>query len=83
MIGAGKVKPLLAAFSLCSMLPAVVNATPLAGNALMVPLCTSDGRTVTVIVPGQPQLPRRSGDDGCCVKGCHGGSSRKRFVRDN
>lgn len=83
MIGAGKVKRLLAIFSLGSMLPAVVNATPLAGTALIVPLCTSDGRTVSVIVPGQPQLPRRSGDEGCCVKGCHGGSSRKRFARDN
>ena len=72
-----------AAFSLIAMTPAVINAAPALGTVITMRMCNSAGETVEVSVPGQPQLPRRTGDEGCCVKGCHGGSSRKRFVRDN
>ena len=66
-------------FGLIALIPAALNTTP--GNAhsqLAVPLCTGDGVARTITVPlGQSGLPN-SDPPGCCVKGCHSGSARKR-----
>lgn len=66
-------------FGLIALIPAALNTTP--GNArgqLAVPLCTGDGVARTITVPvGQTGLPN-SDPPGCCVKGCHRGSARKR-----
>ena len=72
---------LLAMFCMVAMVPAALNAAPAEAATLTVPLCAGDGVARTISVPlGQSQLP--GGDPpGCCVKGCHSGSSRKRGLR--
>lgn len=67
-------------FGLLAIIPAALNTTPAAaaGGSLTVPLCTGDGQVLMVTVPlERPGIP--GGDtSGCCAKGCHSGSSRKR-----
>lgn len=70
-------------FGLLALIPAALNTTPASaqGGMITVPICTGDGQVHLVTMPlgrsGAPAIPG-SGDSGCCVKGCHGGSSRKR-----
>lgn len=68
-----------ALFGLAALIPAATNAVPAAPGSLLVPLCGGDGQVRMVELPldGGPQ-PDPSA---CCVKGCHGGSSRKRLAR--
>lgn len=69
-----------ALFGLLAMLPAMANTVPArAAGMLSLPVCSGDGvaRTVDVPVPASPVRPSQ-GDSGCCVKGCHAPSSRKR-----
>jgi hypothetical protein len=69
---------LAAALALAGMLPAALGATPAPGRSLLVPVCSGDGSTRMVPVPlDRPALPG-SDPSGCCVKGCHASSSRKR-----
>ena len=68
-------------FALATLLPAALNTSPAsAAGRLLVPLCTGDGVVRQVSLPlGPARLP--GGDmPGCCAKGCHAGSSRKRQV---
>lgn len=72
----------VALFALVAMIPAALNAAPAAASAgrgaLALPLCTGDGVARTITVPvGGGGVPGRE-PPGCCVKGCHGGSARKR-----
>ena len=66
-------------FALMALLPAALNASPVAaraGGAVL--LCTGDGAVRTVNLPvGQQDIPGKQ-VPGCCVKGCHAGGERKR-----
>ena len=67
--------------ALAALVPAAFNIQPAAAHGaggITVPLCTGDGVIRRVTLP--VRAPRLPSDDppGCCVKGCHGGSSRKR-----
>lgn len=64
------------AFALLALLPAVLNAAP---RSLTVVAASCAGGSVTITVPLKPGAPERGGDQPCCAKGCHTGSSRKRF----
>ncbi len=71
----------LAHFSLVAMLPAVFNISAASASPIMVPLCTGDGQVHMVPIPGGDQQEPGSGN-ACCVKGCHGGSCRKRTLKE-
>lgn len=72
---------LLASLCLLAMTPAALNVAPAQAQSLTMPLCSGDGVVRTVTVPvGPSQLPGHE-PPGCCVKGCHSGSSRKRSQR--
>lgn len=65
-------------FALFAIAPAALHAAPvMAGDNLLVPICTGDGQTRLVAIPKGGNGPRQGGEPDC-VKGCHGGSSRKR-----
>ncbi len=65
-------------FALLAILPAALHAAPvMAGDSLLVPICTGDGQSRLVAIPKGGTTPRRGGEQDC-VKGCHAGSSRKR-----
>ncbi len=65
-------------FALLAILPAALHAAPvMAGDSLLVPICTGDGQTRLVAIPKGGTAPRKSGELDC-IKGCHAGSSRKR-----
>jgi hypothetical protein len=69
-----------ALFGLAAMIPAAFNTAPAAAARMLnLPVCDGSGVTRMVQVPvgGTPLRPRQ-GDAGCCVKGCHSPSSRKR-----
>lgn len=66
-------------FALLAIMPAALHAAPLmAGDNLLVPICTGDGQTRLVAIPKGGKGPRRGGEQDC-VKGCHAGGSRKRL----
>lgn len=70
-----------ARFGLLAMVPAALNVSAAAGATIRMPICTGDGQVRMVEVPaGTPTGP---GDEPaqCCVKGCHGGSSRKKLAK--
>ena len=70
----------LVQFSLVSLLPAALNlSAPAMAGTLMMPLCTGDGQVRMVPVPGGAPKAPLGGDNGCCAKGCHSSSSRKRL----
>lgn len=62
-------------FALLALLPVALHAAPMAGSSMLVPICTGDGQTRLVPLPGGDKEPVPQQD---CVKGCHGGSTRKR-----
>jgi hypothetical protein len=65
-------------FALLAITPAALHAAPvMAGDNLLVPICTGDGQTRLVAIPKGGSGPRK-GSEQDCVKGCHGGPSRKR-----
>lgn len=66
-------------FALLAIMPAALHAAPmLASDSLLVPICTGDGQTRLVTIPkGGPAAPGQRGEADC-IKGCHGGFSRKR-----
>jgi len=69
-------------FGLVSLLPAAVNTTPgHSAQTLLASLCSGDGVVRSLQIPvGRTGLP--GGDQpGCCAKGCHSGSTRKRNAR--
>ena len=71
-------KPALRLFALLAIMPAVLHAAPVkASDSLLVPICTGDGQTRLVAIPRGGSGPRK-GSEQDCVKGCHGGTSRKR-----
>ncbi|MBX9644963.1 MAG: hypothetical protein K2W91_12800 [Novosphingobium sp.] len=70
-----------ALFGLAALLPAALNLSAPASGALMMPLCSGDGQVRMVEVPGAPKAPA-GGTKGCCAKGCHSSSNRKRAGRN-
>ena len=70
--------PRIAAVALAALVPAAFNPAPAAAaGSITVPLC--DGTLgATVTIPLRPGLPPARDGKGCCAKGCHTGSSRKR-----
>ena len=70
-----------ALFGLVALIPAALNAAPVATHGLSVPICTGDGRTHAIELPGAPGGNPGKDQSGCCVKGCHAGGSRKRLLR--
>ena len=70
--------PALRLFALLAIMPAALHAAPvMASDNLPVPICTGDGQTRLVAIPKGGSGPRK-GSEQDCVKGCHGGTSRKR-----
>jgi len=66
----------LCLFALLAIMPAALHAAPtLAGDNRLVPICTGDGQTRLVAIPKGGSEPGKEQE---CVKGCHGGTSRKR-----
>lgn len=66
---------------LIALLPAALGVSAPAAGSILMPLCTGDGQVHMVPVPGSG-APGGARDNGCCIKGCHAGSSRKRIVRE-
>jgi hypothetical protein len=64
-----------------ALAPAALNLAAPAAAGLMMPLCSGDGQVRMVEVPGAPKAPP-GGDKGCCAKGCHSSSNRKRASRN-
>lgn len=65
-------------FALLAIMPAALHAAPvLASDSLLVPICTGDGQTRLVAISKGGGAPRKNGEQDC-IKGCHGGASRKR-----
>lgn len=68
--------------SVLALAPAALNVSTAAPpSALIAPLCSGGAASVGIILPQAP-LPVRGGEQGCCIKGCHVGGSRKRSARD-
>ncbi len=68
---------------LAALLPAALNAGPVAARAILVQLCSGSGEARLVAMPlgnGAPQPG--DGAAPCCAKGCHTGGSRKRGARE-
>jgi hypothetical protein len=63
-------------FGLLALVPAGLNAAAPAAMTLAVPGC--EGAVHAIVIPLRPGAPA-SGDQPCCAKACHAGSSRKRF----
>lgn len=68
-------------FGIVALVPAALNLAAPASARLMMPLCGGDGQVRMVELPGAPKEPAGS-DKGCCAKGCHSGSNRKRAARN-
>lgn len=65
-------------FALLAIAPAALHAAPvMAGDSLLVPICTGDGQTRLVAISKGGNGQRKEGEQDC-IKGCHGGSTRKR-----
>jgi len=65
---------------LIALVPLALNVSAPAQGAVLMPMCT-DGRSVVVVPLGAGgSLPGKT-DSGCCIKGCHGGSSRKKLAK--
>lgn len=68
-------------FGLMALLPAALNTPAAAGASILMPMCTGDGQVHMVRLPlGGKQPP--GGDSGCCIKGCHAGSNRKKLLKE-
>lgn len=68
-------------FALLAIMPAALHAAPImAANSLLVPICSGDGQTRLIEIPRDGSAPRKGGEQDC-VKGCHGGTSRKRTTQ--
>lgn len=67
---------------LLALIPAAFNPAPgkASPTGMVVPICRDGKAAGSIIVPLEPQLPPARDGEGCCVKGCHGGSSRKRLA---
>lgn len=66
-------------FGILALIPAAFNAAPaIASKTMMVPLCLEGGKPGFIAVPLGPADPLRDTGEGCCAKGCHAGSNRKR-----
>lgn len=73
-------------FGLLAMLPVAFNPAPRverSSQAYTARICSGDGRVHSVAIPGSGQDLPRDGNQPCCAKACHGGHSRKRFMRTN
>ena len=67
----------IALFAMFALIPAAFNPQPAAAQiAVLVCVDGKDGGTITI--PLRPASPLRGEGEGCCVKGCHAGPSRKR-----
>jgi len=63
---------------LIALVPAALNIAVPAHAEITVLLCKGDGTSQLVTLPIGSGLPAPATENGCCVKACHGGSSRKR-----
>ncbi len=72
--------PRLSAIALAALIPAAFNPAPAAaaGSSIVVPLCDGTLSGSSISIPIRPALPPARDGQGCCAKGCHTGSSRKR-----
>jgi hypothetical protein len=74
----------MAFIALVALIPAAFNPAPAAaagsatGSAIVVPLCSGALLGAAGTIPLRPALPPARDGQGCCAKGCHAGSSRKR-----
>lgn len=68
-----------ALFGLLAMVPAALNAGVPASVTIMASSCAGGQHAITI--PMRPDAPVPAEGQPCCVKGCHSGSSRKRFLR--
>lgn len=68
-------------FGLIALLPLALNVSAPAAGSILMPLCTGDGQFHLVPLTGSGPAPSGS-DNGCCIKGCHAGSSRKRLLKE-
>lgn len=50
-------------------------------SPIIAPLCSGGAAARGIAIPQAPS-PSRNSEQGCCIKGCHVGSSRKRATRD-
>ncbi|MEQ1498588.1 MAG: hypothetical protein ABL914_07985 [Novosphingobium sp.] len=66
---------------LIALLPLALNVSAPAAGTILMPMCSGDGQVLLVPVPGGSQAPASS-ENGCCIKGCHAGSSRKRLLKE-
>jgi len=66
---------------LLALAPAALNPAPASasGAGLVVALCRDGKASGTITLPLGSQFPPARDGEGCCVKGCHAGSNRKRL----
>lgn len=69
-------------FGLVALVPAAFNVTAASAMTIAMPICTGDGQVRTVEVPVDGSQGPLGPQGPCCAKGCHGGSSRKKVVKE-
>lgn len=70
-----------ATLGLVALIPLALNVSVPARGSILMPLCTGDGTVRMVPVQGSGNGPA-GGENGCCIKGCHAGSSRKKSLKE-
>ena len=61
-----------------ALVPVALNVSEAAaGSPMAAPLCNGAAAAGSFLLPQLP-APFRSGGQGCCIKGCHTGTSRRR-----
>ena len=66
---------------LIAMLPAALNLSAPAAGTILLPICTGDGQVHLMPLP-RNDGPGGGAQNGCCIKGCHSGSNRKKIVKE-
>jgi hypothetical protein len=67
--------------SLLALAPLALNVPAAAAETILMPLCTGDGQVRMIPLAGGGPAPTGSGN-GCCIKGCHAGSCRKKSLKE-
>lgn len=65
-------------FGMVALVPLALNMAVPAQGAVMMPMCIGDGSVVLVPLGAGGSQPGKT-DNGCCIKGCHAGSNRKKL----
>lgn len=66
---------------LIALVPLAFNVPAAASTTILMPMCGGDGKVRMVKIPGKRQGPQGS-ENGCCIKGCHSGSNRKKLLKE-